>query len=95
LPQTEKGKTRKKDAQSKIKSNVVSTTQVHKDTSFSRMCEHIFKKKRWHRLNIWGVHDVNMVLDLSILTFKNQSKCNIPQSDTRAREIEKKKACTV
>ena len=38
----------------KIKSNVVRTTQVHKDTSFSRMSEHILKKKRWYRLNTWG-----------------------------------------
>jgi|SwirhisoilCB3_FD_contig_91_905139_length_563_multi_2_in_0_out_0_1 hypothetical protein len=33
------------------------------------------------------VHDVNMVLDLSILTLKNQPKCDIPQPERNQNEI--------
>lgn len=59
------------------------------------MCEHILKKRRWHGLNIWTVHDVNMVLDLSILTLKNQSKMQYSTIWYSSERNRKKKSCTV
>lgn len=80
---------REENGKDKIKSNVVRTAQVathpfpfltlkKKDTA---MTEHL-------------VLDLNVVLDLSTLTLKDQSQCTVPHSDTRENFFFKKNMST-